>query len=102
MYAIIITTKEVRNKDNRIVQHSGIEYLIIKDKDGWVPATIERHKSDNLILIPLVKLFRTPKSATNFISKWEGYPWYIKVKSYRIISVRPTHKKVLEGYLINH
>lgn len=101
MYALIVTTKEVRSgaKGNPIITQEGDRFWVVAEPEGWVEATTTRYTTHTNRIPYAVKAWDTIEAAVTFAKRWKGHPWWCEPNGeYEVVEVVPQYKQVLDGY----
>lgn len=94
-YAIIVTGTERRATTGAIMAEEGERFWVLRDTEGWVPATSTRMSKT----VPRdLLVFDRKDQAKAFAAKWTGHPWWCVPKSHQIVRVKETYRRVFDGY----
>ena len=77
-------------------------YMLVEEAEGWVEATSsvwngDKHATD---WHRSPKLFNNEQEIKEFLSRWDGHPWYCKPykTGYKVFKVAPVYKQVQCGW----
>lgn len=98
-YAVIFSAKEARATDGTLITPKGRQFVVVKEADGWVPATSSIFNADRLPLD--LKTWKSLAEAEKFMRKWAGHPWYASPETFKTVKVHEVYELKLAGYGID-
>jgi hypothetical protein len=92
-YAVKVIGSQVVGADGKIFTHDGEEFWVCDDE--WGPSG---SNTGNGGMPPNVMTFKNKDDARHFAGQWEGHPWWVKPKDWRIVEIVPRY--IQSGWVI--
>lgn len=98
-YGVVFASKEARSGlDDSVVTRAGEQYCVVECEGGWVEATSRLVMNRSEAFPSDLKLWDSAEAAEQFMSAWNGHPWYAVPESWEVLKVVPAAEWKIVAY----